>query len=345
MPAVSETLFDSAFARAAELDAAFKAAGGKPVGPLHGLPISLKDTIRVRGAKSTPTVGFVDFGEQERSDAAKVLVSANDGAAKELVEEATIATLLIDLGAVPIAKTHVPQVSFAGETMSNLIPPLTADLARSLGLPIEPGYLMNPLRPNHLSPGGSSGGEAALLAMRGAPLGLGTDIGGSIRWPASNVGAVGLRPSTGRFPFRGIAAVGEGGRDSVTPVRFAVGPMVPGGDVKAATTLTRALLGSRPWERDADVVEIPWREELFQSVAKRARAGGVGEGARLVVGVIKSDGIVRPTPPVARAVDTVEKWLKDDGIEVVEVETPDHMLAVKLWVSKGTLKMANRSLD
>lgn len=138
---LAEVLFESALADARRLDAHF-AAHGKPVGALHGLPISLKDSVDVRGAGTA--LGFTSW-------------AANGSPAKE---DAVIAAGLRRQGAVFHAKTAVPQASFAGETFGAVS-----------------GYVVNPLRRDALSAGGSSGGEAALLALRGSVLGLGTDIG------------------------------------------------------------------------------------------------------------------------------------------------------------------------
>lgn len=137
---LTEILFDSALADAAKLDAYF-AAYGKPVGPLHGLPISLKDSVDVAGAGTA--LGFTSW------------VSHPPAA-----QDAVIAATLRRQGAVFHAKTAVPQASFAGETFGAVS-----------------GYVVNPLRRDVFSSGGSSGGEAALLALRGSVLGLGTDIG------------------------------------------------------------------------------------------------------------------------------------------------------------------------
>lgn len=137
---LTEVLFESALADARRLDAHF-AAHKKPVGPLHGLPISLKDSVDVAGRGTA--LGFTSW--------------ANGSPA---TQDAVIAAGLRRQGAVFHAKTAVPQASFAGETFGAVS-----------------GYVVNPLRRDALSSGGSSGGEAALLALRGSVLGLGTDIG------------------------------------------------------------------------------------------------------------------------------------------------------------------------
>ena len=90
-------------------------------------------------------------------------------------------------GAVLYVKTSVPHTLMSGETINNII-----------------GYTWNPKNRN-LCSGGSSGGEGALIGLRGSPGGFGTDIGGSIRIPAGFNGLYGIRPSGGRLPYEGMA--------------------------------------------------------------------------------------------------------------------------------------------
>lgn len=137
---LTEVLFEPALSRAAALDAHF-AAHKTPVGLLHGLPISLKDSVDLKGVGTA--LGFTAW-------------TAGPPASRD----AAIAEALGRQGAVFHAKTAVPQASFAAETFGAVS-----------------GYVANPLRRSELSAGGSSGGEAALLALRGSVLGLGTDIG------------------------------------------------------------------------------------------------------------------------------------------------------------------------
>lgn len=86
------------------------------------------------------------------------------------------------LGAIIYVKTSVPQSLMIGETINNII-----------------GRTLNPYN-RLLSPGGSSGGEAALIALHGSPLGIGTDIGGSVRIPAAFCHLWSLKASHGRIP-------------------------------------------------------------------------------------------------------------------------------------------------
>ena len=171
---LSEVLFDEAIARAKELDDHLLRIG-KPIGPLHGLPISLKDQFRVQGAETS--LGYVGWlGKIEGKE-----------------DESLIVQDLKRLGAIVLCKTNVPTALMALETNNNII-------GTTLGA-----------RNRLLSSGGSSGGEAALLALGGAMVGLGSDIGASIRLPASINGIYGLKPSHGRLSYRGVAnSVGHG---------------------------------------------------------------------------------------------------------------------------------------
>lgn len=281
---LSEFPLEQALATARALDAHL-AQHHQPIGALHGLPVSLKDSIDVRGVGTS--LGFVAWtARPARAD------------------DAALAAILRAQGAVLFAKTAVPQASFAMETFGNVIS--AAAQAGDGGGAGDGlcGDVPSPLN-RALSAGGSSGGEAALVAFRGSPLGFGTDIGGSIRWPAASVGAYGLRPSKGRLPYRGIASV-VGGLEAVTDVAFSVGPMSAGevGDLGIAV---RAVLAGRPWERDPLAVEMPWRDEAYRAVRAREK---------FVFGVVKEDGLVGLHPNVRRAVDLVEDILKKAGHEV-----------------------------
>lgn len=135
---LSETCFDRALATAEKRDEHLERTG-QLAGPLHGLPISLKDNFNLKGLDST--VGFSShIGDPAESDAA-------------------LAVLLEEAGAVFYVKTNVPTAMMIAESVNNVF-----------------GRTVNPLNRN-LTSGGSSGGESALIAMKGSPLGIGTDIG------------------------------------------------------------------------------------------------------------------------------------------------------------------------
>lgn len=161
----SEIFFDEALERAKQLDEYF-ASTGKTVGPLHGIPVSLKDQVDLEGKDSS--IGFVSLIGKPKSTTS------------------LLAKQLFDNGAVFYVKTTVPMAMMAPETVSNIF-----------------GYTNNSLNIK-LSSGGSSGGEGALIGANGSPLGFGTDIGGSIRIPSSHQGLYALKPSTGRISYLNV---------------------------------------------------------------------------------------------------------------------------------------------
>ncbi|KAI0596818.1 acetamidase [Biscogniauxia sp. FL1348] len=161
---ITELLPERALKRAADLDAYF-AANKKPVGPLHGVPISVKEHVGMAGCDLN--VGFVGW------------------VGNVAEEDAHILKCLRDAGAVFYVRTTQPQTLMHIETSNNLY-----------------GTTVNPYNTT-LTAGGSSGGEGALLGLRGSLLGIGTDIGGSIRSPAANNGVFGYKPTSLRLPVAG----------------------------------------------------------------------------------------------------------------------------------------------
>lgn len=154
---------DGALEEAAACDA--ERANGKSRGPLHGLPITIKDNIDVRGMDST--------------------LGLSDRVGKPAAEDAVLVRELRRAGAIVLGKTNVPQLLLAQETENPVF-----------------GTTVNPW--NHKrTPGGSSGGEAAAVAAGMTPWGIGTDIGGSIRIPAHFCGLVGFKPTLDRWSNRG----------------------------------------------------------------------------------------------------------------------------------------------
>lgn len=155
---LTEICFNEALERARKLDEHIK-VHGKPVGPFHGVPVTLKDQFNVKGFDST--IGYVAR------------------AGHPATENAVIVQTLEKLGAIILAKTNLPQSIMWCETDNPLW-----------------GLTTNPRNPA-VTPGGSSGGEGALLALHGSIIGFGTDIGGSVRIPSHINGLYGLKPSVG----------------------------------------------------------------------------------------------------------------------------------------------------
>jgi amidase len=139
-------------------------ARGDPLGKTHGLPVVVKDVMRVAGLAC--------------SGGSRALRAVAD-------VDATVVARLKAAGAIVLGLTNVSELGRGGETNNNLY-----------------GRTNNPYDLSR-TPGGSSGGSAALVAAGGAALGVGTDEGGSIRQPCHNTGIAGLKPSHGRIPRTG----------------------------------------------------------------------------------------------------------------------------------------------
>ncbi|KAL5113584.1 hypothetical protein ACEQ8H_008532 [Pleosporales sp. CAS-2024a] len=168
---LTEILFEDAIEQAKALDDWFKKSG-RLLGPLHGVPMTLKDQFDVKGYDST--LGYVGR------------------ASKPASEDCALVSLLKQMGAVIIAKSNLPQSIMWCETENPLW-----------------GLTVHPKNPD-FTPGGSTGGEGTLLSLRGTVVGWGTDIGGSIRIPSHMNGTYGLKPSTTRLPYQGVSVSTKG---------------------------------------------------------------------------------------------------------------------------------------
>lgn len=286
-----EIFFDQAIKGAEELDAYFE-KHKKPIGPLHGLPVSLKDQFHVKDVEThMGYVGWIGTFQGKK------------GTGKEKKFESEMVKELRELGAVLYVKTSVPHTLMCGETINNVI-----------------GYTQNPKNRN-LSCGGSSGGEGALIGLRGSVVGFGTDIGGSIRIPSAFNGLYGIRPSSGRFAYEGMANSMDG-QNSVLSV---VGPLATTPDT--LKLLTQALLSKSPWLHDPLVHPLPWRAEAELAISDPINRAT----APLSFGVLRSDKSVTPTPPIARAVDTVVRALEKLGHNIIDWDpTPAHKEIIEI---------------
>lgn len=225
------------------------------------------------------------------------------GVGKEKVFESEMVRELRNLGAILYCKTSVPHTLMTGETVNNII-----------------GYTWNPKNRN-LASGGSSGGEGALIALKGSPIGFGTDIGGSVRIPAAFNGLYGIRPSSGRLPYEGMA----NSMDGQNTILSVVGPIAT--SVGALRLMIKSILTQQPWLYDPLVNEIPWRDEQEQKTLDLINATS---GSQLVFGVFRHDGQVQPHPPVRRAIDIAVKTLEKLGHKVVEWNPPSHARGIEI---------------
>jgi amidase len=211
--AVAEVLEETARRSAARVDR--QRAQGNPLPTLAGVPFSIKDSIEVEGTVCTA-------GTLGRKSAAPS------------IRDATVVARLRAAGAIPIARTNLPDLLFAFES-DNLIR----------------GRTNNPYDFSRTS-GGSSGGEAALIAACGSPFGLGSDAAGSVRLPAHFCGIASIKPTSGRLPRTGHIPSAGGWIETL----WQIGPMAR--RVEDLTCMMAFL--AAPDGYDHTVIGMPFRD-------------------------------------------------------------------------------------
>lgn len=230
-------------------------------GPLYGVPVSLKECFQCKGQNST------------------LGLSLHEGVPAE--GDSVIVQVLKLQGAMPFVHTNVPQSMFSYDCSNPIF-----------------GQTTNPWKSSK-SPGGSSGGEGALVGSGGSPLGLGTDIGGSIRFPSAFCGVCGLKPTANRLSKRGVKSCVYG----QMAVQFSVGPIAR--DVESLVLCLRALLCEDMFHLDPNVPPLPFREEIYTS------------SRPLRVGYYETDNYTRPSPAMKRALLETKQSLEAAGHTLV----------------------------
>lgn len=228
--------------RAAARSADQQRQRGERLGPLHGVPIALKDNFDT--ADFTTTAGTPAL------------------AAHRPTRNAAVVQRLLDAGALILGKANMQELAF-GPTSNNA----------------AFGPVRNPYDRSRI-PGGSSGGTAALVAARLAPAGLGTDTGGSVRVPASLSGVVGFRPTTLRWPQDGIVPISHT-RDTAAPIARCVADcalldgIVTGGPTSLAPINLEGLRLGVPRGHFWDDLDAEVEAILADALARLAAAGVV----------------------------------------------------------------------
>ena len=258
---------------AAQADA--EIADGKSVGPLHGVPMTIKDSL--------DTFDFVTtWGTQGR-------------AAFRPGRDAAVVARLRRAGAILVGKTNTPEFTLAFQTDNNLFGPTNNpyDLTRT--------------------PGGSSGGAAALIASRAIPFDIGTDTGGSIRLPAHFCGIAGLKPTSGRVPCSGNALPSEGLWAPLSQ---------PGPMTRFAQDLSLLL----------DIIEGPDLFDPNVRIAPKLQAKDI-DPKSLRIGFHLSNGLSAPTLAIQAALQRVVDKLANQGMDVQE-HRPDGIEMTPLIFSR-----------
>ncbi|KXN67638.1 amidase signature enzyme, partial [Conidiobolus coronatus NRRL 28638] len=246
--------------------------------PLLGVPISVKDCFGIKGYENT--IGLAKF---------KGVINKETHALIRLLENS---------GAIPFCTTHVCQ--FMG----------------TFGSSNTHGDTLNPYNLKYTS-GGSSSGEGALIGSDGSILGVGGDIGGSIRVPSAFCGIYGLKPTPKRLIEVGERTVTQGQES----VQATTGPMAS--HVEDLDLMIRSVLNQKPWEVSHWVVPIPYREATLPK--------------RLRIGYYLDDGIYPVTPACERAVMMTVEALKAAGHDVFPYHEPALREAVPLFGKFATV--------
>lgn len=263
--------YDVARAEAREIDR--RRARGEALPALAGVPITVKECLDLR---ETPSTSGISSREGIRATGDDPYVSRMRAA-----------------GAIILGKTNAAQLLIFTETDNPLY-----------------GRTCNPWDVDRSS-GGSSGGEGAIVAAGGSALGLGTDIGGSIRIPAAFCGIAALRPTAGRLPDIGRLSVPVG----QLGVASQVGPMAR--HVEDLALALEVLAAGR-----GPGLAPPVPLGRFRDVDVRRRR----------VGVFIDDGVMTPSPAIGRAVEQASRLLAEVGAEVVPWQPPPLATAMALWL-------------
>jgi amidase len=259
--AVVQLTAETARTQARQADADL--ARGEVKGPLHGVPMTVKDSLATAGVITTAgTPGLAHF------------VPGQDATAVARMRAA---------GAILLGKTNCTELCRSGETDNQVY-----------------GRTSNPYDLTR-SPGGSSGGEVAIIAAGGSPLGLGSDFGGSIRGPSHFCGIVGLNPTMGRVPRTGHIPPYGGAFDTAR-----IGPMAR---FVEDLILTLPIIAGVDW-LDPTVVPMP----LGNPSAVDLKT--------LRVAFYTDSGILSPTPETVGVVKNVAQVLSEAGIAVMD-DRPD----------------------
>jgi amidase len=269
--AVVRVLADEARAAAALADK--KLAAGETVGPLHGVPFTVKENIDMAGLPTTWGVPAL----------AKAVVPA----------DAPVVERMRAAGAIPIARTNLPDMALRVHTDSSLH-----------------GLTRNPWHPGRTA-GGSSGGEAAALATGMSPIGLGNDIGGSLRNPANACGIASIRPSAGRVPDAGFVPAED--RLLAVQLMNVQGPMARRvADVRLGLQVVMGAHPRDPWSIDAPFEGPILARPIRVAVLPEPPGGGTD-------------------PKVAAAVRRAAQALVDAGYVVEETCPPRYDDAIGCW--------------
>nr|XP_039261261.1 fatty-acid amide hydrolase 1-like isoform X1 [Styela clava] len=228
--------------------------------PLYNVPVTLKECFQTKGSAST--VGISKFLDNIAT------------------EDCVLVKVLKHCGAVPFAKTNLPQMMLSFEASNPIY-----------------GETSHPLNPK-FGPGGSSSGEGCIIAAGGSVLGFGTDTGGSIRIPGHICGICSFKPTMNRLSQSGII-----GPNAMAALATSAGPMAR--DIDTIVMAMRALCCEKMFELDPHVVPIKFRDQMYTNKKP------------LRIGYFDDDGYMKPIPACQRAIKITKESLEEAGHTLV----------------------------
>ena len=283
--------WDEALELAMKYDELRKTNPDRCQGALFGIPISVKESFAQ--AKFSLTSGCTAHIDRIPK------------------EDALAVQLLRAEGAIPFIRTNIPQVLYAPVTNNNIW-----------------GETLNPWNPER-NAGGSSGGEGAIIASRGSPLGLGSDAGGSLRIPASFCGAYAFKPTDVRATSKGHDKNGPSaiGQINVRAVSGPIGICTPDLEVMCKALMSNKLYEMGPLSGDPYLPPLPWDDNKAK----------LEVGKKLKIGYVQSFDFFHASKTAKRAVNETISALKGQGHEVIEVKIPffEEMIASQLRFITG----------
>lgn len=252
-----------------------KIAAGDRVGSLHGVPFTVKENIDVAGSATTQGV------------------NALAGALPDL--DAPQVAGLREAGAIPIGRTNMPDFALRWHTDNALH-----------------GATRNPWDPAR-TPGGSSGGEAVALATGMTPLGLGNDLGGSLRYPSQCTGIAAIRPSLGRVPHAG----------TIEPVDAPISIQLYNSEGSMARHVADLRLALE------EMIKPSWRDPWYVPLP----LAGPPSARPIRIAIVIDPAGQGTADQVARGVRKAADQLAASGYAVDEVEPPAVALAAETWAN------------
>ncbi len=260
-------------------------AHGRDVGPFHGVPFTAKDNLDTEGVVTST-------GLPERRGHVPT-------------RDATVIARMRAAGAILIGKTNCPPGGGGGNAENDVY-----------------GRTCNPYDQEH-SPGGSSSGEAAIQAAGGAPFGIGSDSGGSIRLPAHYCGVAALKPTSGRVPSTGALYLPGG----LTDPRSQIGPMSR--FVADLGPVLSVIMGI-DWH-DSGTIPMPFLDPNSVSLS------------HLKIAFYADDTLQTPTPETAQVIDEAARQLVGAGADVTS--TRPEFIGSALEITRRYWKMSDLDGD